>query len=131
MRRPGFPARLVLALSVAGVLAIFLLYTSFTGGTPQLRPSQLSHRTGHVQLVGRVLGPVNGNSFGPGKHFFLRDVNGTARVAVVYRGSIPDMFKIGRDVTVSGRVRDGVFVADPGSMITKCPSKYVPAKHST
>jgi hypothetical protein len=27
---------------------------------------------------------------------------------------------------VEGRLRNGVFVAEPGSMITKCPSKYAP-----
>ena len=37
------PARLVVALSVAAVLAVFLLYTSIAGGgTPSLQPSQLA-----------------------------------------------------------------------------------------
>ena len=41
MRRS--PARLVIALSVAAVLAVFVLYTSIAGaGTPQIQPSDLA-----------------------------------------------------------------------------------------
>jgi cytochrome c-type biogenesis protein CcmE len=29
---------------------------------------------------------------------------------------------------VKGSLRNGVFVAERGSMITKCPSKYAPKK---
>jgi cytochrome c-type biogenesis protein CcmE len=31
---------------------------------------------------------------------------------------------------VEGTLRNGVFVAKPGSMITKCPDHYAPAKSS-
>jgi cytochrome c-type biogenesis protein CcmE len=39
---------------------------------------------------------------------------------------VPDLFKTGRPVVVDGRLRNGVFVAVPGSLLTKCPSKYSP-----
>jgi cytochrome c-type biogenesis protein CcmE len=121
----------VIALSVAAALAVFLLYTSIAGGgTPALRPSSVSGHTGKVSLSGRVLKPVNGNAHAGGLHFRLRDVNGTATVPVVYRGSVPDLFRAGRDIVVDGRLQDGVFVAVPGTMITKCPSKYAPKKSS-
>jgi cytochrome c-type biogenesis protein CcmE len=58
----------------------------------------------------------------------LRDVKGTATVPVVYRGSVPDLFRPGRDIVVEGRLQNGVFVALPGSLVTKCPSKYAPKK---
>jgi cytochrome c-type biogenesis protein CcmE len=120
------PARLVIALSVAGVLAVFLVYTALAGGTPSIRPSQLAGHDGRVSLTGRVVGPVRGDAHGGGLRFRLRDVTGTASVPVVYRGSVPDLFKRGRDIVVDGRLRDGVFVAVPGTMVTKCPSKYAP-----
>jgi len=48
---------------------------------------------------------------------------------VLYKGSVPDLFRTGRDVVVTGTQRaDGTFVTTPGSMITKCPSKYQAAK---
>jgi cytochrome c-type biogenesis protein CcmE len=62
--------------------------------------------------------------------FMLRDVKGTATVPVVYRGTVPDLFQSGRDIVVDGRLQNGVFVAVPGSLITKCPSKYAP-QHSS
>jgi cytochrome c-type biogenesis protein CcmE len=121
------PARLVIALSVAATLAVFLLYTSFAGGaTPSLRPSQLADHPGKVSLAGVVLGPVSGDARGAGKRFRLRDIDGSATVPVVYKGSVPDLFQAGRNVYMRGELVNGVFVAERDSLVTKCPSKYVP-----
>lgn len=125
------PIRLVVALSVAAMLAVFLLYTSLAGGaTLSLRPSQLAGHHGAVSLLGAVVGPVRGDAGGAGLRFRVRDIGGSATVPVVYRGAVPDLFAPGRHIFVSGRLRDGVFVATPGSLVTKCPSKYV-AKSNT
>jgi cytochrome c-type biogenesis protein CcmE len=119
--------RLVVALSVAAALAVFLLYTSIAGGsTPSVRPSQLAGHSGKVSLAGLVLGPVRGDEYGSGLRFRMRDIRGTATVPVVYKGSVPDLFRPGRDVSVRGTLRNGVFVAEPDSLVTKCPSKYAP-----
>jgi cytochrome c-type biogenesis protein CcmE len=127
MRRRRSPARLVIALSVAATLAVFLLYTSFAGGaTPSLRPSQLADHPGKVSLAGVVLGPVSGDARGDGLRFRLRDIDGKATVPVVYKGSVPDLFQAGRNVYMRGELVNGVFVAEPDSLVTKCPSKYVP-----
>ena len=131
MARKRSPARLVVALSVAAVLAVFLLYTSLAGGgTPSLAPSELKGRTGEVSLAGRVVGPIKGDAHLGGLRFQLRDIKGRSRetVAVVYTGSVPDLFKTGRDVVVEGKLQNGTFVAKPGSLVTKCPSKYAPKK---
>jgi cytochrome c-type biogenesis protein CcmE len=123
-------ARLVIALSVAAVLAVFLLYVSIAGGrTAQLRPSELAGHKGKVSLVGRVVGPVHGAGYArDGLRFTVRDVKGTRTVPVLYRGSVPDQFKTGRDIVVGGRYAHGVFVAEKDSLVTKCPSKYSPKK---
>jgi len=127
--RRGSPARLVVALSVAAVLAIFLLYTSIAGGgTPTLRPSQLPGHDGRVSLMGRVVGTPTGDAHASGLRFRMRDVAGTATVPVVYTGSVPDLFKKGRDIVVDGKLRNGVFVAVPNTLVTKCPSKYSPKR---
>jgi cytochrome c-type biogenesis protein CcmE len=127
--RKASPARLVIALLVAAVLAVFLLYTSIAGGgNPSIAPSQLAGRTGDVQLAGLVVGPVTGDAHAGGLRFRLRDIGAESRtsVPVRYTGSVPDLFKVGRHVVVDGHLRKGTFVAEPGSMITKCPSKYAP-----
>jgi cytochrome c-type biogenesis protein CcmE len=121
------PARLVIALSVAIVLAVFLLYTSFAGGaTPSLRPSQLAAHDGTVSLAGMVVGTVSGDARGDGMRFTLRDIDGTATVPVSYTGSVPDLFQIGRHVYLRGELTNGLFVAESDSLVTKCPSKYAP-----
>lgn len=119
----------MIALSVAAVLAVFLLYSSIAGGgNPSIAPSELGTRTEKVQLAGLVTGPVRGDSHAAGLRFGLRDIEGESRtrVRILYTGSVPDLFKTGRHIVVDGRLRNGVFVAEPGSMITKCPSKYAP-----
>jgi cytochrome c-type biogenesis protein CcmE len=121
------PVRLVVALSVAAVLAIFLLYTSIAGGgTPSLRPSQLAGRDGKVSLAGLVLAPVRGDARAGGLRFRLRDIDGRATVPVVYSGSVPDLFQPGRHVYLQGELRKGTFVGERDSLVTKCPSKYAP-----
>ena len=105
MARKSSPARLVIALSVAAVLAIFLLYTSLAGGgTPSVAPSELAGKTGEVALAGRVVGTPTGDPHGAGMRFVLVDIHkpGT-KVTVLYKGSVPDMF---RHRTRSGRDRD-------------------------
>jgi cytochrome c-type biogenesis protein CcmE len=116
----------VIALSIAAALVIFLVYTSLAGGTPSIQPSQLAGHHGRVQLAGAVVGPVRGDAHATPMRFRLRDIDGKASVPVVYRGSVPDLFRVGRHVSISGKLRGGTFVAEPGSLITKCPSKYSP-----
>ena len=113
------------------MLAVFLLYTSIAGGgTPQVRPSELNGRTAEVSLVGKVVGPVERS--GRTIRFRLRDVEGSSslRLRVAYTGSVPDLFRAGRDVSLKGELRNRVFVGEPGSLVTKCPSKYTSEKEA-
>jgi cytochrome c-type biogenesis protein CcmE len=131
----GSPARLVIALSVAAALAVFILYTSIAGaGTPQIQPSELHAYAGQdVTLVGKVVTTQGDAHSAAGMTFVLRNVKGhpRARTTVSYHGAVPDLYKVGREVVVVGRAQNGVFRANDGSLSTKCPSKYAPAKKST
>jgi cytochrome c-type biogenesis protein CcmE len=121
------PARLVVALAVAGVLAVFLLYTAVAGhSTPSLAPSQLAAHPGvSLAVVGAVVGPITGDSHAAGGlRFGVRDIGKKGPVVpVVYRGdSPPPLFAVGRHVVVSGTFANGR-VSGTG-IVTKCPSKY-------
>jgi cytochrome c-type biogenesis protein CcmE len=121
----------VIALSIAAALAVFLLYTSAFGtGTPTIGPGQLPGHHGRVSVVGMVVGKPTGDGHQQALRFVLRDRDGTRTVPVVYRGSVPDLFKTGREVVIDGRLVDGTLRAVPGTLVTKCPSKYAPAKKS-
>jgi cytochrome c-type biogenesis protein CcmE len=128
------PARLVIALSVAAALAIFVVYTAVAGaGVPQLQPSDLARQHGDVLLVGKVVSASGDAHSDPGLRFVLRNVTGhpQARADVVYHGTVPDLFGVTREVVVTGHMQNGTFVANNGSLSTKCPSKYAPAKKKT
>ncbi len=115
----------MVALAVAGVLAVFLIYTAVGGGsTPLLQPSNLGGNTGTVSLTGKVRGPVAGDAKSEdGLRFSLHNIKGASPlIPIVFRGSVPDLFKVGRDVNLRGHLVGGSFVAD--EMTTKCPSKY-------
>lgn len=124
--------RLVLALSVAVLLAGALVYTSFSASTRASTPSDVvaSAEPGRsYELTGRVVdGSVERE--GEGLRFEIRDRDGTTSVPVTYEGVIPDPFREGREVIVSGEVERGTFVAERDSLVTKCPSKFTKEKEN-
>ena len=130
------PARLVIALSVAAVLAVFLLYTSIAGGgTPTVAPSELGSRTDVVSLGGIAVGPVSGDAHAGGPALpAARPRLGGERPR--RRRGLPRL-RAGPVQARPGARRGGAapgggtFVATPGTMITKCPSKYAPKKSQT
>ena len=127
------PARLVIALSVAAALAIFVVYTALAGnGVAQVTPSTIGSVKGDVLLVAQVVGPIQ-HTDGGGLRFAVKDINGSkpARVDVSYRGSVPSLFKPGSAIALSGVMRDGHFAGAKNSLTTKCPDHYAPAKKSS
>jgi cytochrome c-type biogenesis protein CcmE len=119
----------VVALSIAALLAVFLLYTAIAGSsTRQFSVNELAGQTGVIAVAGKVVGPVTGDARSSGGlHFALVDIQNPGRtVRVVYHGSVPDMFKVGRDVNATGELKQGTFVAT--GLTTKCPSKYTAEK---
>jgi cytochrome c-type biogenesis protein CcmE len=124
--------RLVVALSVAALLATALVYASFSASSPAETPSQLLRgvRSGHsYQLTGTVVaGSVRHD--GDALEFRVRDRSGAASVPVRYTGAVPEPFREGREVIVTVRPRGTVFVGEPDSLVTKCPSKFTSGKPS-
>jgi cytochrome c-type biogenesis protein CcmE len=124
--------RLVVCLTIAVLLASGLVYTSFSAADAALTPTQLlkQARPGATyDLTGTVAsGSVRHLPNGV-LDFSLADRSGgRTSVAVVYTGAVPDPFRVGRELIVTGSMSGGRFLAQPGSMVTKCPSKYTPAK---
>ncbi|CAN5563899.1 N/A [soil metagenome] len=125
--------RLVLALSVAVLLAGALVYTSFSASTRASTPSDVvtSAEPGRsYELTGKV---VDGSVDREGERlrFEIRDRDGTTSVPVAYEGVIPDPFREGREVIVEGELERGTFVAERDSLVTKCPSKFTKDEEST
>lgn len=125
--------RLIVTLTVALLLATALVYTSFGASTVARTPSQLlaSSTPGKsYELSGRVVsGSVKKHD--DGMDFRVRDrsaPSGSRSILVRYTGTVPDPFREGREVIVTGRIENGEMVAKSGSLVTKCPSKFTNAK---
>jgi cytochrome c-type biogenesis protein CcmE len=122
--------RLSVALTVAVLLAGALVYTSFSSSTEASTPSQVKQASEpgrSYELTGKVVdGSVKRD--GEALRFRIRDRTGTESVPVRYVGAVPDPFREGREVIVSGTLQAGTFVAERDSLVTKCPSKFTKEK---
>jgi len=117
--------RLVVALSAAVLLAAGLVYTSFSASTEAKQPSQLLQADpgGTYELTGMVV-PGSIKHSGDRLDFRISDRDGSHSIPVTYSGNVPDPFRDGREVIVTGKLQDGTFVGERDSLVTKCPSKF-------
>ena len=117
--------RLIVALSAAVLLAGALVYTSFSASSETKQPSDLQGVSGgNYELTGKVA-PESVSHQGSELRFEVSDRDDpTAKIPVDYAGQVPDPFREGREVIVSGTVTDGTFVAEKDTLVTKCPSKF-------
>jgi cytochrome c-type biogenesis protein CcmE len=118
--------RLIVALSVAVLLSVALIYTSFSASTEAKEPSQLIGAAPgtKAEMTGKVVkGSVR--RIGSGIAFRVADREGSGRsLPVTYHGTVPDPFRGGREIVLTGSVENGTFVGEPETLITKCPSKF-------
>jgi cytochrome c-type biogenesis protein CcmE len=124
--------RLVVALSVAVLLAVALVYTSFSASTEAKEPSELigAASGSSAELTGRV---VKGSVQREGDDLSFRVVDrdgGAESLPVTYSGIVPDPFRGGREIVLAGELERGTFVGEPDTLVTKCPSKFTTADAS-
>lgn len=116
----------MVALGVAVLLAVALVYTSFSASTEARQPSQLlSAAPGQTyDMTGRVVkGSVQRQ--GDSLRFRVADRDDPSKtMPVTYAGTVPDPFRGGREIILTGSVEDGVFVGERDTLVTKCPSKF-------
>lgn len=117
--------RLVVALSVAVLLAVALIYTSFSASTEAKEPSQLIGAAPgtKAEMTGRVVKKSVVHN-GSGIEFEVEDREGGEALPVSYHGTVPDPFRGGREIVLTGAMENGTFVGEPETLITKCPSKF-------
>jgi cytochrome c-type biogenesis protein CcmE len=118
--------RLIVALSVAVLLAVALVYTSFSAASEAREPSQLVNAAPGTSydMTGKV---VPGSIRHRGEELRFRVVDregGGPALPVTYSGTVPDPFRGGREIVLTGEVENGTFVGEPDTLVTKCPSKF-------
>jgi cytochrome c-type biogenesis protein CcmE len=124
--------RLVVALGAAVFLAAALVYTSFSAASEAKEPSQLIGAAPGTSydMTGKV---VPGSIRREGERLRFRVVDrdgGGSALPVIYRGTVPDPFRGGREIVLTGEVDNGVFVGEPDTLVTKCPSKFTTSNDS-
>lgn len=121
--------RLAIALTAVVLLATALVYTSFSASSEASQPSEV--RPGQsYELTGKVVHGSIAKHGDDGLTFRVRDRDGKFSLPVTYTGAVPDPFRNGREVIVSGELKNGTFVAERDSLVTKCPSKFTEDKQN-
>jgi cytochrome c-type biogenesis protein CcmE len=130
--------RFLIGGAIVLVAVGFLIFQLAATSTPSLGVADLvkqesvyratagSQRT--ISLAGKVvIGTVQQTAQPRMLKFSINDIQtGQGNIAVVYAGTVPDTFKEGNDVLVTGYLdQNGVFQAN--KLDPKCPSKYEPA----
>jgi len=123
---PRRKIRLVVALGAAVLLAVALVYTSFGASSEAKEPSQLIGAApgSSYDLTGTV---VPGSIRHRGQELLFRVADregGAPTLPVTYSGTVPDPFRGGREIVLTGEVEHGVFVGERDTLVTKCPSKF-------
>jgi cytochrome c-type biogenesis protein CcmE len=114
------------ALSVAVLLAVALIYTSFSASTEAKEPSEIASASpgSSYEMTGKVV-PRSIKHVGNGIAFRVVDRDGKGEaLPVTYQGTVPDPFRGGREIVLTGSLENGTFVGEPETLITKCPSKF-------
>jgi cytochrome c-type biogenesis protein CcmE len=125
-RRQRRLALLVSSLSALGLAAVLVLFALSDSVTFFYSPSDLKEKYvaagQRINLGGLVeKGSVDKSEAGVVK-FTVTD--GQNRLAVVYRGVPPDLFREGQGVVATGKVQDGVFAAS--TVLAKHDENYMP-----
>lgn len=121
---------------VAGtVLAIALgalVFNSVSGSSvyyytvKELKSQVVSPDNQDVRVNGIVTpDPIEWSAKSRTTTFTIKDKDGTDTLLVVYRGTVPDAFKVDVEVVVRGKLNpEGVF--EGNELQAKCASKYTP-----
>ena len=108
------------------LLAVSLIYVSFSASSEAKSPADLRGAAqGETYEVFGVVSEGSVSHEGEELHFDIEDREDPSEtIAVSYVGTVPDPFREGREVIITGELRDGVLVGERDSLITKCPSKF-------
>lgn len=123
--------RLFAALGAALLLATGLIYTSFNASSEARQPSELGDATPgkSYEMTGRVV-KDSIEETEEGIRFAVKDRDGSGEaLPVTYSGVVPDPFREGREIVLTGTVENGVFVGEKDTLVTKCPSKFSEKKN--
>ncbi len=123
--------RLLVALSIAVLLASALAYTSFSASSEAVQPSELMAAAQPAKVY-ELTGKVEKGSWqheGTRHTFRVEDRDGGGSVPVTYDGSVPDPFREGREIIIDVKKQGATFVGQKDSLVTKCPSKFTAAEN--
>jgi cytochrome c-type biogenesis protein CcmE len=131
-------ARFIIAIALAVGLGGWLAWTSFGGALETYAsPGELSADGTTYRLNGIVQPGIPQDAAGRaqsegGLTFMLRDKGTPGKtVRVNYSGSVPDTFRAGREIVVTGKVENGTFEAERNSLVALCPSKFTDDPNQT
>lgn len=124
-------ARFGIALTLAGLLGAALVWLAIGGsletyaGPATVKVNGDTYRLNAVVSNGSPANAAQQAIAAEGVRFQVQDQEDPSKkVWVLYRGTVPDTFKDGREIVVTGKMEGDTFVARRDTLLTKCPSKF-------
>jgi cytochrome c-type biogenesis protein CcmE len=123
-------ARFGIALALAVLLGGALIWMAVGGSLETYAgcADKLNNSTYRLNCVVSKGSPQNAATLAlsaEGLRFVVQDKDiPSKKITVLYRGTVPDTFKDGREIVVTGKMEGDTFVARRDSLLTKCPSKF-------
>jgi cytochrome c-type biogenesis protein CcmE len=122
--------RFVIALALAALVGGALVWMVFGGSletytAPGALVEGKTYRLNAIVATGSPKDAAADALTPAGLKFTVQDKDDASkRLPVVYHGIVPEQFKDGREIVVTGRYEKGTFVAERDKLVTKCPSKF-------
>lgn len=121
----------IIGLTVIALAFIYFIMSSFMGSFRYaISPGDFrADEAGYAGKIVKLSGVVKDNSISFDKSDYIFEItDGEQSIRVHYRGIVPNTFRDGAEVMVTGiyNPESGIFEAQ--EVITKCASKYVGGK---
>jgi cytochrome c-type biogenesis protein CcmE len=122
--------KIIAIVLVVGGAVIYLLVSSFRGDSmvyyktvDELLADRARLESRPIRINGMLLDGSIARRPGTDEYRFTLTKNG-ARLAVTYRGILPETMLPGRELVVEGALKPGGSEFAATEILTKCPSKY-------
>lgn len=121
MKKLHIFALILIALAITGIVISASNYTTYEGFTKSKEnPGKVYKIVGFLD-AGKEM--IYQPEIDPNKFTFYMIDKDSVSCTVVYKAPKPQDFERSEQIVVTGKVEEGVFIAD--EMLMKCPSKYV------
>jgi cytochrome c-type biogenesis protein CcmE len=114
----------LIALSILVIVSVALIFSAVQQSDPYLTVTQVvEHADRYQGRAIQVIGVISGGAIDENSTNTFQLTDNQTSLNVVYRGPLPENFKIGVQAVIVGTLSSGKTL-EASNILLKCPSKY-------